>query len=93
MATWDKDIIFIELVTPVTCDPDEAAYTVKFKPLDGTAYPTNAVTGTQGTSRLDRWYPASDLNDDYCYDVYIDNVKVKRILSPNALPSMGMGVE
>ena len=89
MATWDKDIIFVELVTPTTCDPDEAAYTVKFKPLDGTAYPTNAVTGTQGTSRLDRWYPSSDLNDAYHYDVYIDDTWTYRIYSPNSLPMIG----
>lgn len=89
MSTWDKDIIFIELVTPTTGDPDEAAYTVKFKPLDGTAYPTNAVSGTQCTSRLDRWYPTSDLNDDYHYDVYLDDVWVKRIPSRKALPMVG----
>jgi len=89
MATWDKDTVFIELVTPITCDPDEAAYTVKFKPLDGTAYPTNAVAGVQGTSRLDRWYPASDLDDEYHYDVYLNDVKKGRIWSINAMPSMG----
>ena len=89
MAAWDKDTIWIEIVTATTGAADETAYTVKFKPLDGTAYPTNAVTGTQGTSRLDRWYPSSDLNDEYHYDVYLNDTWKLRIFSPNSLPMIG----
>ena len=89
MALWAKNKIWYQMVTETTGADDTADHTVLFKPLDGTAYPTNAVAGRQGTSNLSRWYPSQDLNDIYNYDVYVDTVKKIRLFSPNSLPVVG----
>ena len=89
MATWAKENAVVRLVVPTTMADDETSHTVKYQPLDGNAYPTGAVTATQGTSEGSRWFPSSDLNDEYHYDIYVDDIKVKRIHSPNAEPMIG----
>ena len=88
MATWDKDVIFIQLVTATTGADDESAHTVKFQPIDQ-AYPTGAVNGTQCSTELSRYYPASDLDDTNCYDIYVDSVCIGRIFGKATVPSVG----
>ena len=89
MTLWAKNRIWYQAITETTGADDTADHTVLFKPLDGTAYPTNAVAGAQGTSDQSRWYPSQDLNDVYNYDVYVDAVLKIRIFSPKSLPAQG----
>jgi hypothetical protein len=84
----DKDTVFIHLVTATTAADDTSSHTVKLQPIDQ-AYPTGAVDCTQGTSEQARWYPDTDLDEDQHYDVYVDDVKIGRILSYNSLPAIG----
>ncbi len=88
MATWDKDEICIQLVTATTASDDESAHTVKFQPIDQ-AYPTGAVNGVQGTTEKSRYFPASDLDDETHYDVYIDGTAYYRLLAKKSNPGVG----
>ena len=85
---WDKDTIFIALVTPITGAYDTASHTVEFQPIDQ-AYSTGHVDGTQCTTNQHLWYPASDLDENTTYDVYVDSVLIGRIPARNQNPSVG----
>jgi len=79
VATWSKNNIGIPLVKPITMAKDTSTHTVKFQPIDQ-AFSAGAVLGTQGTAQKHIWYPASDLDTEKIYDVYVDGTKVYRIL-------------
>ena len=81
MATWAKENAVIQLKVAITMADDTSAHTVKYQPSTQT-YPTGAITGTQGTSDLSCYYPSSDLDDEYHYDIYVDDTKVGRLSSP-----------
>jgi hypothetical protein len=88
MAAWDKDIIFVNLVTTATGADDVAAYTVKFQPIDQ-AFPTGATAGVQCSATKARWQPASDLDDTKHYDVYVGSDCVGRLFSLKSEPPIG----
>ena len=88
MATWEKENAVIRLVVATTMADDETSHTVKYQPTNQ-AYPTGAVTATQGTSELSRWYPSSDLDDNYSYDIYVNDSRIGRIFSPKSVPELG----
>ena len=88
MATWDKDVIFIQLATTATGADDTGSYTVKFQPIDQ-AYPTGAVAGVQCSSDKSKWQPASDLDTMNHYDIYVDDTRIGRIFGMDAVPSFG----
>ncbi len=88
MAVWDKDTIFIPLVTPITGADDTASHTVEFQPINQ-AYPTGHTDGTQCSTNLERWYPSADLDTDLDYDVYVDGTRVYRLLGLNAVSNFG----
>lgn len=85
---WDKDIIFLSLVTPTTGADDTASHTVEFQPIDQ-AYPTGHTDGTQCSTETSRWYPASDLDENTTYDIYVDAVRIGRIQALNAVAPVG----
>ncbi|HOT98965.1 MAG TPA: hypothetical protein PKZ83_17720 [bacterium] len=89
MATWDKDTIFIQLVTPSTGSNDETAHTVEFCPVDNT-YPAGAVTGTQCSSEPSRYYPGADLDDETHYDIYVDGSCIGRLPAKKSYPAIGV---
>jgi len=89
MATWDKDTVFIQLVTPTTGANDETAHTVKVCSVD-LIYPTGAITCTQCTSEPSRYFPSADLDDETHYNIYVDDVHVGRILAKKSYPGIGV---
>lgn len=88
MATWDKNTISIKLVVRLTGLPDTAAHTVQFQPINQ-AYPTGAVAGVQCSDDKSVYQPASDLDTDHHYDIYVDGVWVDRKTSKASNPPIG----
>ena len=86
---WDKDVCFVELVTPVTGASDTTSHAVKFQPVDS-AYPTGSIAGVAGTSNAARYYPASDLSESMHYDIYVDGVRVGRLQAINSYSAIGV---
>lgn len=74
MPTWDKENIVIQLITTTgtTLGDDTSTHTVQFQPVDS-AFSTNAVLGTQGTSNLSRYMPVSDLDSSKSYDIHLSH--------------------
>jgi hypothetical protein len=85
MGVWDKDIIFINVVTPITGADPTAEYGVVFQPIDQT-FPDGGTDGVQCSTNLARYYPMSDLDDTKHYDVYVEGMKFMRIFSPKSNP-------
>jgi hypothetical protein len=87
MAVWNKENIVISLVNTATGENDTGTHTVKFQPVDQ-AYDSGAINGTQLDS-LYRYIPASDLDTENAYDIYVDGTKLKRIFGSDMLPAVG----
>lgn len=78
MATWSRHNIVIQLTASTTLADDTGTHTVEFQPI-AQAYSAGAVVGTQGSSELSRWSPASDLSSTDIYDIYLSGVRVGRL--------------
>ena len=72
MTTWAKENIII----PVTAAAAPSNVDVL---KEGDTWPGDKVVCSESSDSTTRWYPGSDLDTDYEYDVYLDSVKVGRI--------------
>jgi hypothetical protein len=88
MSTWSKNVIFIRLLANGTGSGDTSAHTVEFQPIDQ-AYPTGAIAGTQCSGDASVYQPASNLDTEKHYDIYVDAARVGRIFGMDANPSFG----
>ena len=79
-------IRFIQIVTATTCADDETGHTVKYQPINQD-YDTGALTATQGSSELSRYYATCD--DDIDYDIYVDDTRTCRLLAINTVGNLG----
>jgi hypothetical protein len=84
---WDKDYILITLRDSTTGELDTVTRTVQVQPIDQ-AYPTGAVSCSQ-LSCLSVYKPASDLDENTAYDVYVGGLKVWRLQALNAVAPVG----
>lgn len=89
MAAWDKDSVFIQLVTPGTGEDDEAAHVVKLCPIEN-EYPTGAITCNQCTAQLSRYSPSADLDDETHYGIWVDDARLGTLFALKSAPGIGV---
>jgi hypothetical protein len=87
MAAWDKDYVLITLRDSSTGHFDTTSHTVELQPTTS-AYPTGKVTCNQLANPC-TYKPASDLDDEMHYWVYVDTVKTYKLIAFNSEPPLG----
>ena len=76
----------INLATATTLLDDTSAHTVQFQPKLS-AYPTGAITATQGTGDKSRYF--ASLDEDTHYYIYVDASIVGTVAPLNSLENLG----
>ena len=91
MATWAKENVIIHLVTATTLADDSSAHDVEvIDTADSLVYDAGSVVAcTQGSTADYRYFPSSDLDTTKEYDVYVDTVKIGRIIGPDRTTMVG----
>lgn len=89
MAAWSKDSVFIQLVVKETGADDESAHVVKLCPIEN-AYPSGAITCTQASVKLSRYYPSVDLDDETHYAIYVDDTRIGTLFALKSAPPIGV---
>jgi hypothetical protein len=89
MAAWDKDTVFIQLVTPGTGEDDTTGHTVEVCPIEN-SYPSGAVTCTQCSTQLSRYYPSADLDDETHYGIFVDGTRIGTLFAKKSAPAIGV---
>jgi len=77
MATWNKDNVVIPVVSTLL---PSAVKIVR----EDLSYPGDAVSCTQTTKSVSRWIPNSNLDTEYEYVVYADDIEIGRIRGSDA---------
>jgi len=78
MAVWSKDYATITLRRSDNGKYDTATHTVIFRPIIS----GSDVAGVQ-LDTLYAWEPTSNLDTTKAYDIYVDEVRIKRIFGPD----------
>ena len=85
MSLWPKENVLLQLRHGSTGLPDTDEHSVKLQPLEQT-YPNGAVNCIRASGDPSFWLPETDLDTESHYDVYVDDLRKRRMFSPDSQP-------